>query len=115
MSLWGWNIVLYVARGSFGILFIMPISVSLIGSIRGLLPFSGVTFTLFRVKSMSIGCSCVSSPILMPVSFMVRRIAPSIFPHDAIKRSISCSVGMNGSRSFGVYFGAFHLMFLCLR
>jgi len=97
VSLWFWNRVLYVALGSRGRFLIMLISLSLIGRIRGLLPFSGVMFTVLRSVSMSIGINCVSSPILMPVSFSICSIVDSIEPHDAIKRSISCSVGMNGS------------------
>jgi len=107
--------VLYVARVSFGLLFIMAISLSLIGSILGLLPFSGVMFTLFRSWSMSMGFSCVSSPILMAVSLIVCRTVAIVLLAPAMSWSISSSVGMNGSRSFAVYLGGFHWIFFCFR
>lgn len=93
----------------------MPISLSLIGSIRGLLPFSGVIANTLRSVSRCRGVSCVSSPIRIPVSFRVCRMVESFLPVPAMSKSISCSVGMNGSRSIGMYFGAFHGMFLRLR
>jgi len=66
-SLSFWNIV-------FRFLGCCPIifnSLSDNGSILGLLPFSGVIFTNFLSKSMSVHVNWVSSPILMPVSFSV--------------------------------------------
>ena len=115
MSLCGWNTVLYVALGSFGIVASMLISLSEIGRILGLLPFSGVTLTVLRTVSMSIGIILVSSPILIPVSLSICSTVAVTFPLAAISRSISSSVGMNGSRSCGVYLGGFHVTFLCLR
>ena len=54
-------------RGLFlSMWFIMASSLSLSGSIRGLLPFSGLMFAVFRWKSISSHCSFVSSPILTP-------------------------------------------------
>lgn len=79
-----------------GSLFSIPISLSLIGSIRGLLPFSGLMFTVFLSRSKSIHVSIWASPILAPVSFRSCRTVDILLLHDAIKMSISCSVGMNG-------------------
>ncbi len=87
----------------------MAMSLSLIGRIRGLLPFSGVMFTIFRSVSMSVAVNCVSSPILIPVSLSVCSMAASILLLPAISMSISCSVGMNGSFSLVVYFGGVHV------
>lgn len=65
-----------------------------IGNNRGLLPFSGVMFTIFLVVSMSVHFSCNASPIRMAVSLRSCRSVLMIFRHDAIRMSMSCSVGM---------------------
>ena len=87
----------------------MAMSLSLIGRIRGLLPFSGVIFTIFRSVSMCVVVSCVSSPILIPVSFSVCSMAANILLLPAMSMSISCSVGMNGSFWLIAYFGGVHV------
>ena len=46
-------------------------SLSLIGRILALLPFSGCMFTVFLWMSMSSHFSLVASPTLAPVSFSV--------------------------------------------
>ena len=104
--------MLYFALGSLCRLFIIPISLSDIGRILGLLPFSGVIFIVLRCTSRSSAVSCVNSPILIPVSLSVCRIVAVSFPHDAIRMSISCSVGMNGSFCTVTYRGGFHV--ICL-
>lgn len=102
MSLWHWNSVVYFARWSLCSVVIIPISLSLIGRILGLLPFSGVIDIVLRWMSISSGLSCVSSPIRIPVSFSVCSTVAVSFPHEAINWSISSSVGMNGSFCCGV-------------
>ena len=92
--------------------FSIAISLSLIGSIRGLLPFSGVMFTIFCWKLMSCHCSIVASPILIPVSFSICNSVAVTVPIDAISWSISVSVGMNGSLSAGLYVGCSHVFFM---
>lgn len=109
VSLRGLNNVSYFVRGSFGRFTSIVISLSLIGKIRALLPFSGVTDSVLRCVSRSVDVSCVSSPILMPVSFNTCSIAAVFVLQCAIKRSISSSVGMNGSFSTAVYRGGFHV------
>ena len=89
-------------------------SLSLIGRIRGLLPFIGVMFTVFRFVSMSLGASKTSSPILIPVSFSIWRTVDVTVPVPDMSKSISCSVGMNGSFSVIWYFGGIHVMCWCL-
>jgi hypothetical protein len=86
----------------------MFMSLSDIGRILGLLPFSGVMFTVFCCRFVSVHFSVFASPILMPVSFSVWSSVEVVFPVDAISWSISCSVGMNGSLSCFLYFGACH-------
>lgn len=88
---------MYFARGSLWSFVIMFMSLSLIGRMRGLLPFSGVMFNVLRWVSRSVGLSCVSSPIRIPVSFSVCSMVAVWYPHEAISWSISSSVGMNGS------------------
>lgn len=111
MFLFGWNIVLYLALGSGFRFLSMAMSLSLIGSILGLLPFSGVIDRVLRSVSRSVGISLVSSPIRIPVSFSVWSMMASFGLECAIKRSISCSVGMNGSFAVGVYCGIIHVLF----
>lgn len=96
ISLSGWNIVVYLALGSRGKLRIVLTSLSLIGKSRALLCFSGVMFMVFLCVSMSIGLSCVISPIRAPVSFMHKSKAWKCFPALLMSISISSSVGMNG-------------------
>ena len=88
---------------------------SLIGSILGLLPFSGVTFTVFCSVFMSIHFSDCASPILMPVSFSICSSVDSFLPHEAMSWSISVSVGMNGIFSSALYLGFSHCIFLYFR
>jgi len=94
--------------------FSIPISFVLIGSILGLLPFSGLLMcTVFLSVSMSIHCVFNASPILAPVSLRnCSKVAVLSFGADAINWSISCSVGMNGRRSSALYFGGFHFLFM---
>jgi len=98
VSLCGWNIVLC----TFGRLFIIPISLSLMGSILGLLPFSGVMLRVFLSVSRSLSVNCVSSPMRIPVSLRHWSTADRTLPEPDMSRSISCSVGMNGSFAFMV-------------
>jgi len=113
VPLCGWNRVLYLARRSCGRLFIIPSSLSERGNILGLLPFSGVMLIVLRWVSRSRGVSIISSPILMPVSFSIWSTADSFGPEPDISKSISSSVGMNGSFAVARYFGGFHGIFLC--
>jgi len=99
----------------FGRLFIIPISLSLIGRIRGLLFFSGVIDRTLRSVSRSSHVRSTSSPIRIPVSFRVCITVESIFPVLAMSRSISCSVGMNGSCVVAMYFGGVHVIWRYLR
>jgi hypothetical protein len=93
----------------FGSLFSIAISLSVIGRILGLHPFSGVTFTVFCCRFMSIHFSIFASPMRMAVSFSSCRVVAVVFPVDAISWSISVSKGMNGSVSSVLYFGCFHV------
>jgi hypothetical protein len=96
-------------------LFSMFMSLSFIGRILGLLPFSGVMFMVFCCVLMSFHFILVASPILAPVSFRVSSSVAVRVPHDAISWSISVSVGMNGIFSSIVYFGFFHCLFMVFR
>ena len=93
----------------------MFISLSDIGRILGLLPFSGVIFTVFCSVFMSIHFRVWASPILMPVSLSICNSVDSFFPDEAISWSISVSVGMNGSFSSALYLGFSHCIFLNFR
>jgi len=55
----------------FGSVFIIPMSLSDIGSFRGLLPFSGVMLSVFCCVSRSFHFRKHSSPIRMAVSLRV--------------------------------------------
>jgi len=81
---------------SCGSWFIMFRSLSDIGRSRGLLFFVGVMFSVFCSVDRSIHFSFTVSDILAPVSLSVCSSVAMCFPHDAINRSSSCSVGMNG-------------------
>lgn len=87
----------------------MAISVSEIGKIRGLLPFSAVMLMVFRLVSMSVHCKKSKiSPILAPVSLSVCR-AVAVFGVPAeIRLSNSFSVGIKGIFLCILYFGFFH-------
>ena len=106
LSMSGWNIVCLF----FGIWFIMSMSLLGIGSIRGLLPLVGVMLSVFCSVEKSIHLSSTASEMRMAVSFSVWSSVAVRFPHEAISWSISNSVGMNGSLSWIVYFGFFHLI-----
>lgn len=77
----------------------IPISFGVIAKILGLLPFSGVMFIVLRCSSKSLHSRLNASPILIPVSFSICKSALSRAGDALIKASISCSVGINGSRS----------------
>ena len=81
----------------FGRLFIMPISLLLTGRIRGLLPLIGVIVSVFLSVSKSLHLRSMSSPMRIPVSLRVCSTVDVIRPVADMSRSISCSVGMNGS------------------
>ena len=88
----------------------MAFSFSVIGRIRGLLCFSGVMLMVLRSRSMSIHFSIVASPIRAPVSFSSCRSAALFVPDAVISWSISCSVGMKGILSSGLYVGFSHVL-----
>jgi hypothetical protein len=88
--------------------FSIATSLSLIGSIRGLLPFSGVTLIVFLWVSKSIHFNILASPMRTPVSFSSCRSDAVLMFADAIRESISCSVGMNGSFCSFLNFGFSH-------
>jgi hypothetical protein len=90
-------------------------SLSLIGSIRGLLPFSGVTLTVLAWKFMSVHLRLWASPMRAPVSLRIWSMVANLGLHDAISMSISFSVGMNGMCVSALYVGLFHLIPLYLR
>ena len=92
-----------------GYSFSIAVSLSVSGRILGLLPFSGVMFTVLFCRFMSVHFSSCASPILIPVSLSSCRSVASLCLHDAIKMSISDSVGINGSVSSALYFGCSHL------
>ena len=86
----------------------IPINLSVIGSILGLLPFDGVMLSSFLCLLTSIHFSLSASLILMPVSFSVcSKVAMRVL-HDAISWSNSASVGMNGILSSSLYVGFSH-------
>ena len=89
--------------------FIMLSSLSDMRSSRGLLFFDGVMFSVFCSVDRSIHFSFVASDILAPVSLSVCSSVAMRFPHDAMSRSISCSVGMNGILASIVMRGFVHL------
>jgi len=95
-----------LVRGS---LFIMLMSLSDMRSSRGLLFFDGVMFSVFCSVDRSIHLSFLISDILAPVSLSVCSSVAMRFPHDAINRSISVSVGMNGILASIVIRGFVHL------
>ena len=111
LSMSGWNMVCL----SFGIWFIMSMSLLDILSMRGLLPLVGVMLSVFCSVEKSIHLSFTASDMRMAVSFSVWSSVAVRFPHEAISWSISNSVGMNGSLSWIVYFGFFHLISKCAR
>lgn len=86
----------------FGSMLSMPISLSLICSIRGLLPFSGVMLSILCGVSRSFHVRRHSSPIRMAVSLSVCSVVLMVLPLALISASISSSVGMNGSLMAGV-------------
>ncbi len=69
-------------------------SVSLMGSVQGLLPFSGVILNSLRSVSKSSHFNMQSSPMRIAVSLSVRSAVPVVLPHPDIRRSISSSVGI---------------------
>ena len=107
----GWNIVCLF----FGRLFIIPISLLLIGRILGVLFFSGVMVRVFLSVPRFVHVRSTSSPIRIPVSLRVWSTVDVTFPHPEISMSISCSVGMNGSFVVVMYFGGVHVICLCRR
>ena len=95
----------------FGSWFIIPISLLLIGRMRGLLPFDGVTVIVFCSLFMSVHLSFVSSSVLMPVSFRICMLTACLWVcADAMSWSISCSVGMNGNLCSVLYLGLSHVL-----
>ena len=79
--------------------FSIAISLSDIGTIRGLLPFSGVILIVFLSKFRSFHLRSVSSPILIPVSFRHCKAVAVFLPLLFISSSILFSVGIYGVRS----------------
>ena len=81
----------------------IPINLSRIGSIRGLLPFSGVMFKVLRSVSKFVHLRSTSfSPTRIPFSCMVWSAVDKTVPVPDTSMSISCSVGMKGNLSCGV-------------
>jgi hypothetical protein len=91
-----------------GDLFRSAISLSLIGSILGLLRFDGVMVRVLRSVLKSVHWSFISSSVLIPVSFRVKRAVAYFGLDDAIIWSISCSVGMYGYLSSFAYLVLVH-------
>ena len=89
--------------------FIMLMSLFDIGSSRGLLFFDGVMFSVFCSVDRSIHFSFTASDIRTPVSLSVCSSVAMRFPHDAISRSISVSVGMKGILASIFMVGFVHL------
>jgi len=99
--------------GLFGSAFSIAISVFDIGNVRALLPFSGQLILICCVlKSMSVHCSEVASPILIPVSYNICSRVLVVFPVPAISCFISSFCGRNGSFCGIVFFGFVHSIFL---
>jgi hypothetical protein len=93
----------------WGSRFIMFSSLSDIGKSRGLLFFDGVMFSVFCSVDRSIHFSFTASDMRMPVSLSVCSSVAMRLPHEAINRSSSVSVGMNGILASTVMRGFVHL------
>jgi len=99
--------------GLFLSAFSIAISVLDIFNVRALLPFSGQLILICCVlKSMSVHCIEVASPILIPVSYSSCSSVLVVFPVPAISCFTSSSVGKNGSFCGIVFFGFVHSIFL---
>ncbi len=93
----------------FGSAFSIAISVSDRRRVRLLLPFSGQLILIcFVLKSMSVHCSDVASPILAPVSYSNCNRVLVLFPVPAISCLTSSSCGKNGSFSGTTILGFCH-------
>jgi len=87
----------------------MAISLSLMGSILGLLPLLGVMLIVLCSVERSAHFSLVASDTLAPVSFRVWHSVLMVLLVEAISWSISVSVGMNGILSSGLKCGRSHV------
>ena len=89
----------------------IPVNLTLIFHIRGLLPFSGVFSVISLLSSSkSVHFSLVASPERIAVSFSSRRKAASFLWAPEIRLSSSSSFGMNGILRVNLVLGFSHFI-----
>jgi len=106
-----WKTLLF----SFGMLFSMAASFGVIGRIRLLLFFSAFIVIVRRVVSICDHSRGAISPIRAPVSLSSCMSVAVVGLADAMRLSISCSVGMYGGVNSRLYCGSVHVLFMDLR